>query len=489
MSELISVADTPINLLARHRPQYHFLPEKNWLNDPNGLIYWKGQYHLFYQYNPHGPFHGTIHWGHAVSDDLIHWRHLPIALTPTPNGPDHAGCWSGCAIDHAGTPTLIYTGVYPQTVCLATSEDDDLLTWQKHPGNPVIAAPPIELAAQTGPDFRDPFVWQDSDGWWYLVIGSKLQGVGGQILLYRSTDLIQWEYLHPLLQGDINCTEPVWTGANWECPNFFALGDKHVLVISVQASSSESLYPIYFVGDYQQQRLEVLTQAKLVHGDCFYAPQIMRAPDGRKLMWGWLREQRPDNLAQAAGWSGVMSIPIEVSLRSDDRLKLAPVAELKSLRDRHWHCEALEFTGTAVRRFDDIQGSSLEIEAEFEPSAQAEFGLAVCCSLDGAEQTRLIYDVPAHRLVVESNQTDLNSKTDREPLSIPVELDPNGHLNVQLFLDHSVLEVFVNETICLACRLYPVRADSLCVEVFARHGSIRLNSMDVWSMKSIWEQP
>ena len=179
----------------------------------------------------------------------------------------------------------------------------------------------------------------------------------------------------------------------------------------------------------------------------------------------------------------------EVSLRSDDRLKLAPVAELKSLRDRHWHCEALEFTGTAVRRFDDIQGSSLEIEAEFEPSAQAEFGLAACCSLDGAEQTRLIYDVPAHRLVVESNQTDLNSKTDRGPLSIPVELDSNGRLNVQLFLDHSVLEVFVNETICLACRLYPIRADSLGVEVFTRHGSIRLNSMDVWSMKSIWEQP
>src|SRR5512143_2626508 len=129
----------------RHRPRFHFLPERNWMNDPNGLIQWKGQYHLFYQYNPNGPFHGTIHWGHAVSGDLVHWAHLPVALAPTPDGPDKDGCWSGCAVDNGGVPTLIYTGVHPQTQCLAWS-DDDLLTWKKHAGNPVLPAPPPQLA-------------------------------------------------------------------------------------------------------------------------------------------------------------------------------------------------------------------------------------------------------------------------------------------------------------------------------------------------------
>ena len=93
-----------------HRPHYHFLPPANWLNDPNGLIQWNGEYHMFYQYNPNGPFHGTIHWGHAVSADLVHWRHLPIALAPEAGTADEDGCWSGCAVDDSGVPTLIYSG-------------------------------------------------------------------------------------------------------------------------------------------------------------------------------------------------------------------------------------------------------------------------------------------------------------------------------------------------------------------------------------------
>ena len=140
-----------------HRPVFHFLPVKNWMNDPNGVIQWNGQYHLFYQYNPHGAFHGTIHWGHAVSSDLVHWRHLPIALTPTPEGLDKDGCWSGCAIDNNGVPTLFYTGVFPQVQCTATSSDDHLLTWQKHP-EPVISAPP---QSQTGQPW-----WRGSPTGW-----------------------------------------------------------------------------------------------------------------------------------------------------------------------------------------------------------------------------------------------------------------------------------------------------------------------------------
>ena len=107
-----------------HRPLIHFSPPANWLNDPNGMIDWDGVFHLFYQYNPNGPLHGTIHWGHASSADLVHWTDHPIALAPTPGGPDAEGCWSGCAVDNNGTPTFVYTGVNPQTVCLAVSADD-----------------------------------------------------------------------------------------------------------------------------------------------------------------------------------------------------------------------------------------------------------------------------------------------------------------------------------------------------------------------------
>ena len=190
------------------RPHYHFLPPANWLNDPNGLIQWNGAYHMFYQYNPHGPFHGTIHWGHAVSTDLVHWEHLPIALAPTPDGPDEDGCWSGCAGADNGVPTLIYSGNRggAQRACLATSSDG-LLTWQKHPDNPVIPAPPPGLHLV---EFRDHCVWRE-DGMWYQLIGAGIEGHGGTALLYRSADLRAWEYLHPLLIGDQQRFAPLWT--------------------------------------------------------------------------------------------------------------------------------------------------------------------------------------------------------------------------------------------------------------------------------------
>src|SRR5579863_5341333 len=126
--------------MVEDRPRYHFVPPANWMNDPNGLIQWGGIYHLFYQYNPHGPLHGTIHWGHACSPDLVRWTPLPIALEPTADSPDAGGCWSGCAVNDQGVPTLIYTGItftgtgYRESQCIAVGSGD-LIHWRKHPQN------------------------------------------------------------------------------------------------------------------------------------------------------------------------------------------------------------------------------------------------------------------------------------------------------------------------------------------------------------------
>jgi len=169
-----------------HRPAYHFLPERDWMNDPNGLIQWQGQTHLFYQYTPGSALSGVKYWGHAVSRDLVHWEHRPVATAPTPDGPDAGGIWSGCAVDDDGVPTAVYTGIDPEVVCIATSADG-LLTWDKHPANPVIAGPPPELAAGAENDFRDPYVWREQ-GAWHLVLGCKQTGQGGMILRYRSAD-------------------------------------------------------------------------------------------------------------------------------------------------------------------------------------------------------------------------------------------------------------------------------------------------------------
>jgi beta-fructofuranosidase len=454
------------------------------MNDPNGLIQWKGQYHLFYQYNPYGPIHEHVHWGHAVSSDLVHWTDLPIALTPSPGRADADGCWSGCAIDNQGIPTLLYSGVYPQVVCLATS-DDDLLTWHYYPGNPVIAGPPAELQADAGGHFRDPFVWKEGD-YWYMLMGSKREGVGGTILLYRSVDLTHWEYLHPLLVGDASTFQPVWTGVIWECPNLLTFGDKRVLLFSAQAAEDKPLYSLYVTGAFQDEQFLPVMQGKLVHGGYFYAPQVLYDDRGRYIMWGWLMEGRSKSLSKEAGWSGVMSLPVIVTPLSGGRLSLEPASELTTLRGKQWHYEGMELSEARNFLHDDSRNDCVEILAEFELGQHCEFGFRLRRSPDGQEQTRLVYQSASQHVSIEREQSSVNAEVDRENCSVVIEADAGELLKLHIFLDRSVLEVFVNGRYYLASRVYPERHDSLGLELFASRGRVKVRSLDIWHLASIW---
>jgi len=465
-----------------HRPDYHFLPASNWMNDPNGLIQWKGKYHLFYQLNPNGPFHGTIHWGHAVSDDLVRWADLPIALTPTPGGPDEDGCWSGCAVDNSGVPTIVYTGLKGETQvpCLATSEND-LVSWSKCPGNPVISGPPESLAVI---GFRDHHVWKEG-GVWYQVIGSGIEGVGGAILLYESPDLIHWKYLHPLLVGDKDETELVWTGTMWECPQLVPFGEKHVLIISCH-DDGNLLYSAYFVGTYSERKFIPETLRVTDLGGYFYAPQTLVDDKGRRLMWGWLQEGRDEEAIQDAGWAGVMSLPRAISLRPGDSLSIEPVPELQTLRSKHYRLEGIDLTPKTSSVLEDIKGDRLEIVAEFAPGSAREVGVKVRCSPAGEEQTIISYDRSSEQLAIDRSRSSLSSNVHRDTQGGMLELADHQTLWLHIFLDRSVVEVFANGRECLSERIYPSLADSVGLDLFARGGTAKLNSVDVWELESIW---
>ena len=329
-----------------HRPVYHFLPPANWMNDPNGLIQWKGQYHLFYQHYPGGAFWSTMYWGHAVSADLVHWTHLPIAMAPTPGSPDEDGCWSGCAVNHHGTPTVIYTGFRggAQLPCLATSRDD-LLTWKKYEGNPIIASPPPGYEVQ---GFRDHCVWREDDEW-RMIIGSGINGVGGTAFLYRSLDLRQWQYIAPLCIGDMS-----QTGQMWECPDFFPLGGKHVLMISALPAGKV----LYLTGAYAGN-VFVPDKQGIADDGCFYAPLSMTDSTGRRLMWGWLREERSQAAQKAAGWSGVMSLPRVLGLVPDGTLSAGPAPEIEGLRGRPYHLEQVELAPGSQGLLSQVKGNAL----------------------------------------------------------------------------------------------------------------------------------
>ena len=433
-----------------HRPRYHFLPPRNWMNDPNGLIFHRGNYHLFFQHNPGAAVWGDMHWGHAFSKDLISWQHLPMALAPTPDGYDKDGVFSGCAVVNGDEPTIIYTGTKPEVQAIATSKHPLLETWTKFDGNPVIPGPPEGMEV-TG--FRDPYVWKEGDDW-LMALGSGLKGQGGAILLYRSSDLRKWDYLHPL----VDSTDKT-LGTMWECPNFFPLGDKHVLLISPIPLRKA----LYAIGSYRSRRFEIESVGSLDDGGHFYAPQVFLDGANRHVMFGWCWEGRAKEAQVEAGWAGVQSLPRVLTLAPGGRLRIEP----------HPLCQRLTGFGTGLRSqalgeelqsaltAQKILGNAGRLDAVVELAGKDPFSLLFYRSPDGAEETRLTYHPERGRLVIDRSKSSLSSSQAADEFSAPLALAKDEALNISLYLDRSIVEVYANGSCCMTTRVYPTRVDSV----------------------------
>jgi beta-fructofuranosidase len=456
------------------------------MNDPNGLIQWKGQYHLFYQHNPIQAAWGRIHWGHAISQDLLHWQHLDVAMEPTPGGPDGDGVWSGCAVNAGGKPVIFYTGVTPEVQCMATTHDD-LNTLEKYPGNPVVLHPPAEMKL-TG--FRDPCVWQEADAW-FMILGSGFEGQGGALLLYTSTDLVHWEYLHPLLTADrVDSGElsqgislGISLGNMWECPQMFPLGDHHMVHFSV-CDQKGSYYVVYLTGAYRNKTFYPQRLSKLDYGnEFFYAPQAFVDEGGRRIMLGWCREDRSQAAQLQAGWAGVMSLPRQIEPRPDGLPGFRPIDELQGLRENHTHLENILISPDANNPLGSIRSDTFELEAVIEPGSVDEFEINVCVSSDGSEFTRLSYFPGSARFEVDTTHASLDPQAPGSLHEIPSLSLESGLLHLRLFVDRSILEVYLNGWACLTARMYPTLKTSQGIEIISKGGEVRVKSLDFWTIK------
>ncbi|MBE6884861.1 MAG: glycoside hydrolase family 32 protein [Ruminococcaceae bacterium] len=289
--------------------KYHFEAEKGWINDPNGLIWFNGKYHAFFQHNPYGINWDTMHWGHAVSDDLVHWDELPIALYPDmpyEKSQSGGGCFSGSAVEKDGILWFFYTSVSDelgQTQSLAFTHD--CKTFEKYPGNPIIPRYPEDGC----PEFRDPKVTKIGK-FYYMVVGSGKDGIG-KVLLYRSEDLINWEYKGVLFEDQAY-------GPNIECPDFFPLDDKYVLMFSIMGKATHST--MFIVGDFENERFTPISRQQPEAGPHFYAPQTFLDPLGRRIIIGWCNKKHEEGTER----TGCFNIPRELRL-NNGKLSSYPV--------------------------------------------------------------------------------------------------------------------------------------------------------------------
>ena len=324
----------------RDRPIYHLLPPAYWNNDPNGPVYFKGKHHLFYQCNPYGDTWGNMHWGHFRSSDLVHWEDMPIALWPSKDkGEDHV--FSGCAaITNKKQVMLIYTSIGPRLPeqWAAIPEDDELIKWKKHPANPILTE---KLHGSTKVyEWRDPFVFSHL-GRTYLVCGGNLnEGKGGGAIVnaYRALndELTAWKYLGVLFQ------HPDRDVKNIECPLFFPLGSRWVLIVS-QGRPVQ-----YFVGDLDAttMRFKPASRGIMDLGN-YYAPNCCLDGLGRRILWGWV----PD-FPTGKGWNGCLTLPRVLTLEDDGSLGQTPAPELVQLRGERFSMSDVALEGRAPARKD-----------------------------------------------------------------------------------------------------------------------------------------
>lgn len=498
LSRLVA-AETPPLFGEKWRPQFHFTPVDTWMNDPNGMVFYDGEYHLFYQNNPFGNRWGHMSWGHAVSRDLVHWEHLPLALAEE----DGVMIFSGSAVvdwkntsgfGKGGQPPLvaIYTGHYTakplQNQHLAYSNDRGR-TWTKFAGNPVLD---LKMA-----DFRDPKVrWHEPTSRWVMTVALPKEA---KVHFYASPDLKQWSYAGEF--GGAGATNGLW-----ECPDLFPLaveggGEKWALIVNINPGGPAGGSGCqYFVGDFDGKRFvaDPATHAQTAvplwadWGRDFYAAvswSDIPKSDGRRLWLGWMSNWDYANDVPTLPWRSAMTVPRELALRPTPqgfRLIQRPMSQLTRLRDgggSRRRASVAEANAWLARRSVSSGLAELELRLDNVPRSGA---LALVCRHGRTGETRIEADFAAGTLRLDrtrSGRSDFSASfagVHTAPLRIS-----EGRLNLRILFDTSSVEVFAQGGESVLTELVLPDSPELKLSLTATGdvGSLRVNSLSLWPLR------
>lgn len=481
-----------------YRPQVHFSPPENWMNDPNGMVYHDGEYHLFYQYHPESTKWGPMHWGHAISRDLVHWHHLPVALEPDSLGYIFSG---SAVVDRANTSGLgsdsipplvaIYTQHDPegeqagrndfQTQSIAYSTDAGL-TWTPYAKNPVLLNPGVS-------DFRDPKVfWHGDSEKWIMTLAA-----GDHVRFYSSPDLKRWEHLSDF--GPAGSTVGVW-----ECPDLFPVSkpddnsQKWVLLVSVgEGSSNGGSGTQYFIGNFDGTAFlpDADETLWIDYGRDNYAGVTWsNAPGGFPLFIGWMSNWNYAEQVPTAPWRGAMTLPRRLSLRQTDaglRVRALPVPELAALRGASHTIRSMKLGGPLdMTRQIGFAPVPMEIELEFQNVPGTDVGVVM--ANDTGDVYRLGFDATENRYFSDRTEAGL---TDFSPdfgnsVHYAPRFSQSGIVTMRVYLDRSSAELFADDGCTVMTDTYFPREEFNKLTLFVEGGKVEIHKIAIYALKPIW---
>ncbi|WP_036930284.1 glycoside hydrolase family 32 protein [Prevotella sp. 10(H)] len=485
-----------------YRPQFHFSPKEGWMSDPNGLVYYDGEYHLCYQHIPNGS--SGQHWGHAISKDLLHWEYMPIALYPDSLGFIFSGC---TVVDHNNTsglgskdnPPLIaiftyHNGVAERNGDIRTESQaiayslDKGRSWIKYDKNPVIPNPGIK-------DFRDPkVIWNKQTDKWLMALAA-----GSVIKFYESENSLDWKYLSEFGEGKGSHVGP------WECPDFFPLkvkgsGEtKWVLLVSVVdfTNTPDRLTTAtqYFIGDFDGKDFscDQTDTLWIDHGkDCYAGVTFDNAPDNRRIFVAWMNSHQYGGQARGIfthHWSGAATFPRELSLVKDKnnyRLDIQPVKEIVGLYGKQAKLDKAKIEGT-LNISDKLQFKANQAELKLNFSSQSlpeKYG--VCLKNNNGEFIELGFDKKLQRFYVDrTNATGVKFHDRFASFQTSLPYNPEKEIQWRILVDVSSVEMFVGDNqIVFSDIFFPSSAFDI-IEIFTEGGTVNLKSGSVTELKSI----
>ena len=472
----------------RYRHKYHAMSQFNWGNDPNGLIWYNDEFHLFYQHNPYEPSWGPMHWGHQTSKDLIKWEHLDVAIAPDKTYDNEGGAFSGTAIEKDGRLYLYYTSVGEGLQQQALAYSDDGINFVKHRDNPIVTVFDLPKNAETE-HFRDPKVFLH-DGYYYMIVSGTTNKLG-QLFLYKSENLVDFEFVGEML-NNMSPNEPGYvklTGGTFEVADYINIDDKEILISSPMrleqdGNSYQNLHSVVYMEgklDFETGKYNYTEMHEIDSGFDFYAAQTAKLPDGRTVMIAWMQMWDRTMPTAVDKWAGGYTLPRELSFKNN-RLYQTPIKEIENYRKNHVNVKNQTLINDTPVSFKGINGKAIELEVEFELNNANKVGLEL---FKGEENHTLVYyDKNKGEVVFDRSKSGREIRGPERNLETRTsDVEVNGNkIKFRIFLDVSSVEVFINDGYkTITSNVYPLSNDTN-ITFFSSGGNAKLVNVDKYDI-------